>query len=515
MNEHDLLESMSEIDEKILERSEESIKIDTKKSGIKHGRTRLMWGSIAAAVVLIICGIYLFTKLNAGTDGSNTNDDNGLSIPKTYKVAVAEYPLFEAYPDASEYTSADGQIDYGKWESLENKWYQNLLVYRRNIKSKLDESSTDIFKSFVSRATGVLLDSTEHKNRIYSPLNIYIILGMLAEITENETRQQVMNVIGYSEIEKMREQLNALWGLNYYNDGATKNVLASSLWLRDDKEYDKKILQVLAEYYYASSFAGEMGSKKYSQEFRDWLDEQTDGMLTEQIKELAFRSEDVMDIATTVLFSAQWAVKFSPKNNTKSVFHAFTGDIGCEYMNKTDFYGTYYWGEKFGASKMEFEGGISSNVLFILPDEGVDVNELLSDPEVIELIENTNDYTQSKTLRIQYSIPKFDVVSQMTLNESLNKLGIIDAFDPATADFSTLTDDTADKSDAYIGKITHDVRVVTDEEGIKATAYAILPVVGAAEPPEEIIDFVLDRPFIFVIKTNNEYPVFIGVVENP
>jgi serine protease inhibitor len=40
-------------------------------------------------------------------------------------------------------------------------------------------------------------------------------------------------------------------------------------------------------------------------------------------------------------------------------------------------------------------------------------------------------------------------------------------------------------------------------------------VAGAAEPPKEIIDFVLDRPFIFVINTNQEYPVFVGVVENP
>ena len=72
-----------------------------------------------------------------------------------------------------------------------------------------------------------------------------------------------------------------------------------------------------------------------------------------------------------------------------------------------------------------------------------------------------------------------------------------------------------DTFDAYIGKISHDVRVIADEEGIKAVAYTPLPVAGAAEPPKEIIDFVLDRPFIFAINTNQEYPVFVGVVENP
>lgn len=431
------------------------------------------------------------------------------------EIVTAEYPEFVKYPNASEYTSADGLIDSGKFESLESKWRTFNFNYRGNIQAKLDSASTDIFKSFASRATGTVLNSTDHENRIYSPLNIYIILGMLAEISENETRKQVLNVLGYNEIEKMRVQLNALWELNYYDDGATKNVLASSMWLRDDMEYNKEKLQLLADYYYASSFAGEMGSEKYSQVFRKWLDEQTGGMLAKQVKELAFNSEDVMNIASTVLFSVQWSGKFSPENNTNSVFHAFTGDIECEYMNKTDYYGTYYWGDKFGASMMKFDGGTNSNVLFILPDEGVDVNKLLSDPEVMSLLENTKGFPQNKMLRINYSLPKFDIVSQMDLCESLIKLGITDAFDPERADFSALMVKPADTKGACIGKVTHDVQVIADEEGIKAAAYTILPVVGAAAPPEEIIDFVIDRPFIFVIRTNEEYPVFIGVVEKP
>ena len=37
---------------------------------------------------------------------------------------------------------------------------------------------------------------------------------------------------------------------------------------------------------------------------------------------------------------------------------------------------------------------------------------------------------------------------------------------------------------------------------------------GAARPPEERVEFVLDRPFLFVIKVGN-IPMFIGIVENP
>jgi serine protease inhibitor len=34
-------------------------------------------------------------------------------------------------------------------------------------------------------------------------------------------------------------------------------------------------------------------------------------------------------------------------------------------------------------------------------------------------------------------------------------------------------------------------------------------------PPEDEMDFVLDRPFMFVIKYGIGTPLFIGIVENP
>lgn len=514
MNEHDLLESMSEIDEKILDRSENSIQDNIKERGTGSIGSGVLWGSIAAAIVLILGIVFIFVRLKSNPDDNDANTDDGSSFIKTYRVVAAEYPETEKYPNISEYTYADGKVDYGRLDSLAQKWSSYNITHRRQMLEKLDGTSTGIFKSFASHATGAILNSSEHSNRVYSPLNIYITLGMLAEISENNTRQQVLDVLGYDDMETMRKQLNALWGLNYVDDGVSKNVLAASLWLRNDKEYNKDTLQTLADYYYASSFSGEMGSDGYVQAYQNWLNEQTGGLLGEQVKKLTLNEPDIMDIATTIFFGAKWSVKFKPENNTRQLFHAFNKDYECDFMNRTDT-GTYFWGEKFGAARLYFEGATNSNVLFILPDEGVDVNELLSDSDVMSLIENTFAYDQNRTLRINYSIPKFDVVSELVLNDSLTKLGITDAFDPAKADFSTLTENPADTFDAYIGKISHDVRVIADEEGIKAVAYTPLPVAGATEPPKEIIDFVLDRPFIFVINTNQEYPVFVGVVENP
>ena len=57
--------------------------------------------------------------------------------------------------------------------------------------------------------------------------------------------------------------------------------------------------------------------------------------------------------------------------------------------------------------------------------------------------------------------------------------------------------------------------VAIDEEGVTAASYIELPAAGAAMPPEEIIDFILDRPFLFVITNRYDLPLFAGVVNEP
>ena len=38
---------------------------------------------------------------------------------------------------------------------------------------------------------------------------------------------------------------------------------------------------------------------------------------------------------------------------------------------------------------------------------------------------------------------------------------------------------------------------------------------GAAMPPDEEVDFILDRPFLFVIESHDGLPLFVGTVNTP
>ncbi|MEE3378351.1 MAG: serpin family protein, partial [Lachnospiraceae bacterium] len=147
-----------------------------------------------------------------------------------------------------------------------------------------------------------------------------------------------------------------------------------------------------------------------------------------------------------------------------------------------------------------------------LPDEGVSAEELLSDPQVLSLINATAGTAQCTVLKINYAIPKFDVASDTDLSDSLKKLGVTDVFNEGTADFSSVAENSIGM---YLSKVDHSVRVLIDEEGVKAAAYTIMPLAGALPPSEEEVDFVLDRPFVFAIRSETGIPLFVGVVELP
>ena len=66
----------------------------------------------------------------------------------------------------------------------------------------------------------------------------------------------------------------------------------------------------------------------------------------------------------------------------------------------------------------------------------------------------------------------------------------------------------------YVASIHQDTRVKIDEQGVTAASYIEIIGAGAAEPPDEIIDFVLDRPFVFAI-TKRDIPLFVGTVNTP
>ena len=437
---------------------------------------------------------------------SGVIDNNG------FLVVAADSPQLMSAPYALDFDE-DGDLNL-KGEERE-RFQEAIQKYRdeRNAFKAPEGYNPNLAKADVlglnSKMIPLFLRESDRGNSVYSPINIYIALGMLAQITEGDSRKQALDLIGAVDVDYLRTQISGLWR-NCYEFENTRCVLASSLWMSDDLDYNKDILNVLAKDYYASSYSGDMKSESFSGAFSDWINGQTDEILHGQTSETVFDPETVFSLATTLYFEAKWELEFGKEKTEKGIFHSYAGDVQCDYM-KQKIDDQNYWGDGFGAVEKKFEGS-SSTMMFILPDEGVSVYDLIDDEKSLEFINTCRVNSQSKRVLINLQMPKFDVSSGRNISDDLKKLGMTDVFEEGSADFSPLFG----RNDGIVlSEVSHGVRVIADEEGVKGAAITVMRGSGARKPPNNEIDFVLDRPFIFVIRSGDGIPLFVGVVERP
>lgn len=492
-------------------------------------RHRPYWvGAVAAALALIIGLSALFgggvlpntttgaPLLQHSTPGTLPGTTASIPIMPTFPplpipdgpvspdtLLLANLAAAPTYPYRIRHHDVDESVTWEEWRETIDTYYNQ------------PEGYADSLNDFFIRSTREFLNGDG--NRVYSPLNVYMALAMLAECTDGNSRQQILDLLNADSIESLRTQAGHVWNAHYWKDGRVTSLLANSLWLDEAYSFNDQTAQTLADSYYASIFHGDLGTDAMNEQLRTWLNSQTGGLLEQQIKDVEMTPETVFSLASTILFSAKWSSYFSEKNTAPSIFHSPTGDYRTEFMNSRDSL-YYYWGDNFSAVKLPLNG-FGSMWLF-LPDEGYTPQDLLNDGDWLECAQSytyRNEYgnyveswKKNRYVRVNLSIPKFDIVSQTDLVDGMKNLGVTNIFYPTISDFSPLLNEQS----LFVTGIDHAARVAIDEEGVTAAAYTITAGEGGL-PPDQVVDFTLDRPFFFVITSPDRLPLFTGIVNQP
>ena len=415
------------------------------------------------------------------------------------EVAVlAEPELAEQapYPSEEKFLDAKGNFDADAFDAAWRAW--------REEQSGRGHANTEALCAFTRMAAPEILQG--EGNRLCSPLNLYLALGMLTEVTDGESRQQLLTLLQQPDMAALRGDADSLWTAHYRDDGAAASRLAASLWLRQDMDYREAPLAQLRDTYRASAFRGVMGAAETDEALQRWINENTGDLLTEQAAGIKLNKDTILALVSTIYYNARWSQIFDPGRTAPGIFHAADGDVDCALMHRSAPM-TYHWGEHFAAVTLGLEEG---HMELILPDEGVTPAMLLEEEEFWDYALNPGEWAQQKYLVVRLGLPRFDVAGDLELGKSLRELGVRDVFDASRADFSPLG-----VPEAFLSQVRHAARVKADEEGVEAAAYTVMMVAGAAMPPEERVELTLDRPFVFVLKGNDGAPLFVGVVETP
>jgi serpin B len=217
-----------------------------------------------------------------------------------------------------------------------------------------------------------------------------------------------------------------------------------------------------------------------------------------------------MVLANAIYIKSDWRYPFEEESNIQKEFHAINGRIATtEFMTQRESRIPYLKLDDRKVIQLPYTSPHLS-LMIILPDEKTvtDISTYIPDAgQYKEMIDNIRPQD------VYMEIPKFKLESQFSLSDHLKEMGMEKAFD-SRADFSGI----GGQRDLFISAILQKVFFEIDEKGSEAAAATAIIVTTTALMPgfEEPMEFIADRPFIFILKENQfNTPLFVGQFVSP
>ncbi|KAL5718089.1 hypothetical protein ACHQM5_011028 [Ranunculus cassubicifolius] len=116
----------------------------------------------------------------------------------------------------------------------------------------------------------------------------------------------------------------------------------------------------------------------------------------------------------------------------------------------------------------------------------------------------------------RFRVPKFNIDYKFEASEVLQALGLKLCFSD-DAEFGEMVVGGGIK----VHKVYHGSHIEVEEEGTRAAASTAIEMdecmsLGPPSPPKEVVDFVADHPFLYVVRDDkNGMILFMGHVLNP
>lgn len=423
----------------------------------------------------------------------------GGAVPSVLALSEPVYPEFPQQPRSPD-EAGEGSWD-AYWEAY-NAYMDALSAIRG---PGLTEADQDAVNAFAAKSLPLAVADLNGENIIYSPLSLWSALAMLAQCADGDSRQQVLDALGADSVDSLQKTVSHLWQALYTDNGLSSLILGNSIWLNSNLQgsYVQETLDALAQKHFAGTYSVPMGTDTADLAVTNWVDRQTNGLIGADAPVVQTLPETLALLVSSLYYRAGWVDEFSAGQTEEDVFTDAAGkNSRVDFMHKTT-----------NASFLRLEGCQAASLptqlgemVFVLPDKGVTPESLLQRPGFLASLDLTGD--RAVWGEVQWSVPKFDVDSDLDLMPALKGLGVTDLPDPDRADLSALTD-----LDAFLSNAKQLARVKVDEEGVEAAAVTIMDMLtsGISLPPDEVCVMDLDRPFLFVIRTEG-IPLFTGIV---
>lgn len=344
-------------------------------------------------------------------------------------------------------------------------------------------------------------------NMLVSPLSVLAALAMTANGAKGETLAQMEAVLGMK-----KEPLNS-WMHSYLESlpESEENSLklANSIWFTNDESFTpvERFLQTNADYYGAGIYQASF-DKTTLTAINNWVSAHTDGMIKNILDEIP--EDAVMYLVNAMAFDALWPAAYEEHQVREGVFTMADGtERTVQLMHSEE---TAYLEDAWATGFIKYYKGGDYAFVALLPNEGITTEEYLNNITGEDLYETLSE---PEEVTVFAAIPKFEMAYSVEMSEVLKAMGMQDAFNGETADFSGLGTSTV--GNIYISRVLHKTAITVAEQGTRAGAATVVEMraEGAMEVPEHKT-VTLDRPFVYMlIDCEGHLPFFIGTMEDP
>lgn len=368
-----------------------------------------------------------------------------------------------------------------------------------------DSGDVDALRTF---SWQLMTENMEQENPILSPVSAYLALGMVGMGAQGETEEEFRALLG-SNMPGVSQRL-----MEHYpreQEGMTLTI-ANSVWVDERLALREQWIGDMEEIFRGEGRRGVLSSEEIMEQINGWCSDNTRGLVPTMLNQ-PFAADTLLVLLDAVYFKGDWLIPFEALNTRPRPFTVEDGtEKQVDTMSMSEAYLRYLHSELGEGVLLPYQGEDFAYVA-ILPREGMEARELQRQltPEALDaLLESEN--REFCDLRL----PKYEVSFDRELNDSLQAMGLIRAFDGDQADFSGL-EKTDQGSSLFVSLVKQKAVFRVDEKGTEAAAVtmAVLDELGAIAGPQPR-ELYFDRPFVYMIlDMETRVPLFVGILDDP
>lgn len=292
-------------------------------------------------------------------------------------------------------------------------------------------------------------------------------------------------------------------------------TVVNSVWGEKTYPWAAPFLDILATDYgtgvYLDDFIHQFDDAR--QDINAWVSDQTADRITDLLPPGSLDDTTRMVLVNAIHLKLPWAYPFSVAATAPATFTRADGTkVTTPFMNQAQ----TLWYVDDGQAQivgLPLSGGQEA-VVIALPHGDLASYEA-------SLTAGSSALTQPGSVAlVGLSLPKLSFTSpSLSLMSALQAMGMAQAFDRDSADFTGLCSQTPDHDRLYIHDALQKAMLGMQETGVEAAAATAVVVDGQAEcacPPPPPIPMVVDRPFLVsIVDVPTGAVLFLGHIEDP